>query len=462
MGRWVIQESATSWERTKFEMAVREALSLYGNGEIEALLFPRVDRETRFLFGSIPLLAEVVKSGLRVYFAREKLMLDPDDLDSIERYLSKATQAQAYIQTMKLNTGRAKKKLVRAGKLPQGTGTGLYGYDWDRSNKKRVINSTEEEIVRGIFTRVAAGDSMVSIARSLNERGIPTKGSTSEQRKLWHSLTIRRMVRNSGYVGQTYFNNTLLEDVTPAIMSEELYQAANAELDKPKARTGRPKNDYLLRHHAYCALCGKPLVGHCLNKIYRYYQCSNARPFENKQKQCSARYIRAGELEDTVWARTKDILSKPEIILDQIQEHLIAVTDHSNIAMIEADITQLEKNLGQYEKRRSNLLEAIELGEFSRDEILDRLNKIKRLSLEDAKKLDDATALKQNLTGLATAKVKVKDMYVQVLSNLQDCTEETKALALDALDIKVYASTDKVEIQGIIPLELPTTARTSA
>ena len=39
---------------------------------------------------------------------------------------------------------------------------------------------------------------------------------------------------------------------------------------------------------------------------------------------------------------------------------------------------------------------------------------------------------------------------------------EIKRLALDALDIKVYASTDSVEIKGVIPLELAlsTTART--
>ena len=34
-------------------------------------------------------------------------------------------------------------------------------------------------------------------------------------------------------------------------------------------------------------------------------------------------------------------------------------------------------------------------------------------------------------------------------------------MAFDALDIKVNASTDAVEIQGVIPLDLPTTARTS-
>ena len=89
-----IQEPATSWERSIFESAVREALVFYHRGLVEVLLFPRVDRETRFLFGSFPLLAEVVQAGLEVYFAREKLHLDPNDPESVERYLSKATQAQ--------------------------------------------------------------------------------------------------------------------------------------------------------------------------------------------------------------------------------------------------------------------------------------------------------------------------------------------------------------------------------
>jgi len=47
-----------------------------------------------------------------------------------------------------------------------------------------------------------------------------------------------------------------------------------------------------------------------------------------------------------------------------------------------------------------------------------------------------------------------------LLENLQHSTLEIKALALDALDIKVYAGTERVEIQGLISLALPTTERT--
>src|ERR1035437_214735 len=79
----VIQEPATSWDREKFEAAVREAMGLYRSGVVQALIFPRVDRETRFLFGSFPLLCEVIRSGLHVFFARERFPIDPDDSESV-------------------------------------------------------------------------------------------------------------------------------------------------------------------------------------------------------------------------------------------------------------------------------------------------------------------------------------------------------------------------------------------
>lgn len=475
--RRVIQESATGWERIKFEGAVREALALYNRGDINALLFPRVDRETRFVFGSFPLLSEVVRSGLPVYFARERLLLDPRDPESVERYLNKATQAQAYVQTMKANTLRAKQRLLRDGKLPQGTGLGLYGYSWDRTTKKRTIKGDEADIAMETFMGVAAGKSPVSIARELNERGVPTKGSKNGEGKHWHSLTIRRMIRNHAYMGKTYFGVTsrltrsktvthppdkwiVLEDVTPAIVSKQLWNRANAQLDKPKTRTGRPKNDYLLRGHAFCVICGRPLVGHCLNKKYRYYQCSNARPYENSSNKCRASYIRADDLEEAVWSKTREVLSNPDIVLCKLTE----TSDVASLNSLDNDIGELENALRNYERRRSNLLEAMELGEFRKNEILDRLNNIKHLRRETEIQLNDLVKTRDHLTSLSNAKIKLSVLYNRVLQNLLHSTSEIRKLAFDALDIRVYASKDTTEIRGVIPLELalPTTEQTSA
>jgi hypothetical protein len=89
------------------------------------------------------------------------------------------------------------------------------------------------------------------------------------------------------------------------------------------------------------------------------------------------------------------------------------------------------------------------------------LNNLRRLRHEDEEKLDDLLKVRDNLNILTDSKIKLDQLYERVIENLQCCTSEMKRLALDALDIKVYANTDTVQIQGVIPLELPTTAQTS-
>ena len=170
--------------------------------------------------------------------------------------------------------------------------------------------------------------------------------------------------------------------------------------------------------------------------------------------------IRANELEEKVWNKTREVLENPEVVL----KHLAEATDQKNIDSLEKDIKELENNLLNYEKRRSNLLEAMELDEFSKNEILDRLNNIKHFRIEDEIKLGDLKKTRDNISSLANAKIKLNHLYNNVMDNLQDSTIEIKAMALDALEIKVYAKgNDTVEIQGIIPLELAssTTAQTS-
>jgi len=148
-----------------------------------------------------------------------------------------------------------------------------------------------------------------------------------------------------------------------------------------------------------------------------------------------------------------------------VLKNLAETGDKTNLDSLDNDIRALEKSLKKYQQHKRNLLEAIEFGEFEKDEILDRMNKIKRLSTEDEVKLNDLIKTRDHLTSLANAKVKLNELYDKVLDNLANATPEIKSLALDALDIKVYArAIDDVEIKGVIPLELalPTTVRTWA
>ncbi len=442
---------------------LNELRDLVRAGDIDLVVVYCLDRLSRDPTHGVILTQELEKHNVIVEAVTETI--DSSELGKLISYI-RGFASKLEAEKIRERTIRGKKARLAEGKLPQGTGVGLYGYEWNKQTKQREVNPYEAEIMREIFNRVAAGEKLLSIARDLNQRGVPTKATiiskNPDDRKLWHTLTIRRMIRNSAYTGNTYFGDTLLPDVTPAIVSEDVFNAANAQLDKPKIRTGQSKHEYLLRNHAFCAICGRPLVGHCLNKKYRYYQCSNARPYETNRQICRAKYIRADDLEDVAWEKTQWVLSDPSIILAEIQRHLIEASDNAKIGALDSEIKELEKNLSNYELRRANLLVAMELGEFGKDEVLDRLNDLKRLRRDDERKLDDLLKFKDNMTRLAKANVKLGQLYNHLIENLQNCTPELKRLALDALDIKVYASTDRIEIQGVIPLELPTTARTSA
>lgn len=140
--RRIIQEPATGWDRDRFQEAVREALGLYQRREIQAVLFPRVDRETRFLFGSFPLLCEVIRAGVEVYFAREHFRLDPDDSESVSRYLRKAEEAQAYVETMRLNTMRGRRRRAeRDHMMPTGRSKWAHDYHPYRRGWGQVSNT---------------------------------------------------------------------------------------------------------------------------------------------------------------------------------------------------------------------------------------------------------------------------------------------------------------------------------
>ena len=70
-----------------------------------------------------------------------------------------------------------------------------------------------------------------------------------------------------------------------------------------------------------------------------------------------------------------------------------------------------------YEQRRSNLLQAMELGKFTKDEVLDRLNNLKHLRTEVEANLNALIKARDNLAGLANASIKLNQIYAQVLEN---------------------------------------------
>jgi len=63
---------------------------------------------------------------------------------------------------------------------------------------------------------------------------------------------------------------------------------------------------------------------------------------------------------------------------------------------------------------------------------------------------------------VSITEVKLEAYCQNVSRNLDNCSPDDKRLALDMLDIKAYATKDRLEIKGAIPAEFITIERTSA
>ncbi len=433
------------------------------DNEIKAVVIYTPDRLCRNGEDILSLAKEFKLQGIKLLFVKEQRedTLNGKLIAFVLGWSSELEAAQIKERTM-----RGKKVHVDRGQLPQGTGRGLYGYKWDKATKKRIPIEFEARVMERVFTMVAEGMSRFNIARVLNQKGIPTKSGG-----MWYPLTISRMVNNPSYIGLTYFGKTrgskktslqsqpeqnwkLLPDVTPSIISKELFERAQKALQRSKElRPGRALHQYLLTGYAVCGHCNSPLVGSCLRGDYRYYHCRGTYPTATRERICNAHYIRAGQLEEIVWQKVREVLEDPQVILAELhwQAEAYQTTSGSELP-IDREIATLRRKIRGYDAQEKRLIKLFRYEEISQDSILDELNQLKNDRQADGEKLANFCQAKEQLAKLAKAEMKLNEFCQRVRQNLSQCTFADKRLALEALDIKVIATPEQVEVKGTIPI----------
>ena len=460
--RHIIQESATGWERVKFEAKVREAMALHKAGEIDALLFPRVDRETRFLFGSMPLLAEVVQSGLAVYFARERLQLDPNDSESVERYLSKATQAQAYVETMKLNTARGRRRrLLQDHKLPTGRGV-LYGYDYDKEQSKNIANDCLD-VVRMIGMWVLEERITLNqvCRRLMYDKKIPSpKGSLA-----WSRSTVRRILRNPTYAGRSYAGKTAIvggkrivqprdkwievpDAVDRAAFSWDEWEGIQRQLDLNRERSPRnQKYSYELKGRVYCKLCGRKYRGAPMHGK-PYFRCSGRNKLISLET-CHSRSIKATWLADTVWAEIAKVLKNQDVMLAELRRQQ---DSGENVSHLEEQLARVTKQLAGYDDALDRYLRMYGTGLYDYARLEREATRVKAdQEKAEAEKAELGRRLKEARQQRIDDR-QIEQLLTRLASSIDNAGEDDKQLAYDALNINVWIDSEDITIEGILPV----------
>jgi site-specific DNA recombinase len=325
--------------------------------------------------------------------------------------------------------------------------------------KKRIPFEREAKIVRRMFEMVAEGYSCFKIARTLNEEAIPTKSG-----KKWEARTISRIVRNPAYKGITYFGQSSrnkreknpeeswyeLPDVTPAIVSEGLFEHAQVALAKSKElHPGKAKHEYPMTGFAVCGYCGSPLVGSCLRGKYRYYHCRGTYPTASRGKICNARYIQAQWLEGVVWEKVRSVLCRPELLLAEISARSEYEQAKISDGMIDLEIRALNRKLKQYVGQERRLVQAFKLG-FAPDAILDEMKQTKKEKQADELRLGCLLESKENVARMADSKARLKELCGKIVPEIEHCTNQDRKDAYRYLDLRVTATSEGADIKGYL------------
>jgi site-specific DNA recombinase len=284
---------------------------------------------------------------------------------------------------------------------------------------------------------------------------------------------LKHGIRNPAYYGMTIFNQTHridktktqirpkewieLPDITPAIIDRDLFDKAQIALKQVRSHTGKAITEYPLRGHVYCPECGSRLTGTLLGHKYRYYQCAGTKPTVLRKSFCKAKYIKADWLEQITFGAVSEAMQHREVVIASIKKQIEQVKGNQGENEIDRSITRLNNKLKGYVGRRKNIMSLFSYEAFTKDELLDQINEINEEKQADEQRLAELLQTKSALLQLEETEIKLQE-YQQSAHDLS--TGQGKALALDALNIKVNATRDNVDVKGNYPPDYVTIERT--
>jgi hypothetical protein len=189
---------------------------------------------------------------------------------------------------------------------PHGGGRRAYGYE----SGMRALIPYEAEVVREIYTRYLAYESLRAIAADLNARDVPTSGGSA-----WTTTAVTRILTAPRYAGLLVFRGSIEDENgdqrlgtwEPCISVETWQQAQQERTKRTATASPAPKRaDYPLTGIVLCGRCEDHMVGSIVGD-YRMYACGSVN--KTLSRECN-RHIAAASLEKFVEEAAVDILRR--------------------------------------------------------------------------------------------------------------------------------------------------------
>jgi len=454
--------SGLTLERPK----LNELRDLVRAGDIDIIIVYCLDRLSRDPTHGVILTQELEKHRVTLEAVTEDV--DNSELGKLISYI-RGFASKLEAEKIRERTMRGKKARAKEGRMPGG-GAKIYGYDYikvgDENGGRRVINENEAKWVCQIYDwLVSDGMSTTAITFRLRALDAPTKRGG-----IWSRRSVLGIVKNPAYMGKTYTFTTVkgmryrkpkmewieIPNVTPAIISQEMFEAAQKQLEVNRQKATRNmKREYLLRGHLFCRRCGRAFTGgitvkHSNGKRYenRRYRCIGSLKMHSPISRCCNKCWSANKLEDLVWTQIERVLDNPELIITEIEKQR---QDAGRIGVLGTELQQVERHLRTLDRDQEQLLQWALKG-FPEETVVAENKRIneKRTSLE-TQKAELETQIKAGQE--AAVSIPRLERFVELMrQKLTTLDFETKRMAIEMLGIKVWLDGYNVEVNGVLPV----------
>jgi site-specific DNA recombinase len=340
----------------------------------------------------------------------------------------------------------------------------------------------EARVIRQMFTWVGQEHiSLSEVCRRLEKQRLPTRTGL----RRWSTATVATLLKNPAFVGRATFGKTRVEPwrptlrprrgssatprrpysvtrkdtqpitlAVPALVSEELFEAANEQLadNRRRYRQSRRGANFLLQGLLVCPGCGYAWCGQpryqkkgrpAQERRTGYYRCAGrmrALRTQEDQPCCRAKPIGTAELDEAVWQDVCQLLRHPQRLEAEYERRLQGQDETA------ATSRSLASRIGQLKRGIARLIDAysdglLEKGEFE-PKIRQMKERLARLETE-AKGLAQEEGQRAELRLLIG---RLEEFTAQLEHGLEEAEWSTRRDIIRTLVKQVEVSDNQVRI----------------
>lgn len=425
--------SARTDHRPQFRQMIDDAKS----HTFDYVIVYQLDRFSRSREDSAVYKSILKRNGVKVISAKENISSDPAGI-ILESVLEGMAEYYSAELAQKVKRGMTENALK--GKM-NGTPTPL-GYNKTDDNHL-IINEREAKIVKTIFDMYLKKHSIPSICSFLN-----SKGYLSKRGGKFSYAVIRRILSNKKYIGIMEWNDIVIENAIPPIITKEIFDKVQSDNSRRIKLKASRSEFYNLCGKLYCGKCNAHYVGstatsHSGEKHY-YYVCNNRR----KHHSCDAPNLKRELVEDIVVNRTLEILNQPNTI-EQLAE-LAVKANKDMMSTNELELQVINDRIKQLQSELDNYMKAIAKG-FVSDTLQSQIEKAEA-ELQDQMTRRTNHELSANHIKLTKEHI---EFFLTKMAKENPTTKRGRASIIDTFIKQATIFDDRVEIVFNYSNDLP-------